>query len=141
MADWLSKALDMFPELSNDFELADISPMGFWIELRLALEEAYSHPPINENLIGRIYDYASWCLAQPETDSAETDLGTAVAVCLIEHLPQTAAVADDLHRWMSLESFYGFESVFRYHLSDQEYRAFREDFLRKKKAYSGPSRL
>src|SRR5215475_9585738 len=91
--DWLSKAVDMFPELEEDFEQANVHPMSFWIELHVALVLAYERNPINEDLIGRIYDYAAWCFEQPETDSAETDLGTAVAVCLIEHLPLDKAVA------------------------------------------------
>ena len=141
MADWLSKALEMFPELCSDFELAEISPMGFWIELRIALEDAYSDQPINEDLVSRIYDYASWCVNQLQTESAETDLPTAVAVCLIEHLPETPAVAGDLYRWMSVDTFMSCESLFRYHLTDPEYTAFRDNFLSKKKAYTGPSRL
>ena len=40
-----------------------------------------------------------------------------------------------------METFEGFESVFRYHLPDEEYLKFRDDFIRKKKEYSGPSRL
>jgi hypothetical protein len=141
LENWLSKAVDTFPELADQFERADLHPMSFWIELRLALDKAYQCNPINEDLIGRIYGYASWCFDQPETDSAETDLGTAVVVCLIEHLPETQAVAADLYRWMSTETFEGFESVFRYHFSEEQYLTFRDDFMRKKRTYSGPSRL
>ena len=111
MEDWLSKAVDTFPELAEQLEPAEIDPMAFWIELRLALDKAYQCAPINEDLIGRIYGYASWCFDQPETSSADTDLGTAVVVCFIEHLPETHAVAADLYRWMSVETFEGFESV------------------------------
>ncbi|HZS27172.1 MAG TPA: hypothetical protein VFB76_08065 [Candidatus Angelobacter sp.] len=139
--DWLSKALDMFPELEDKFEYAHISPMSFWIELHLALLHAYEQQPSNDDLIGRIYDYAAWCFDQPQTNSAETDLSTAVACCLIEHLPLDRAVAEDLHRWMSAESFDGFESVFRYHLSEEQYITFRNDFMRRKRMYSGASRL
>ena len=139
--DWLSKALDMFPELEEKFEYADISPMSFWIELHMALQDAYEQHPSNDDLISKIYDYAAWCFDQPQTNSAETDLSTAVACCLIEHLPLDRAIAEDLYRWMSAESFDGFENVFRYHLSDEQYIAFRNNFMRKKRAYSGPSRL
>ena len=139
--DWLSKAVDMFPELEDRFEHANISPMSFWIELHLALKEAYERQPVKEGLIGRIYDYAAWCLEQPQTNSAETDLFTAVAVCLIEHLPESKAIAADLYRWMSVETFDGLESVFRYHLSEEQYITFRNDFMRKKRSYSGPARL
>ncbi len=139
--DWLSKALEMFPERSWRFEALEIHPMSFWIELNCALVLAYEKRPIDEDLIGRIYDYASWCFDQPGTNSAETDLGTAVVVCFIEHLPERPAVADDLYRWMSIESFEGFESVFRYHLSEEQYIAFRNNFMRKKRTYSDSSHL
>ena len=141
LEDWLSKAVDTFPELAEQFERAEIHPMAFWIELRLALDRAYQCAPINEDLIGRIYGYASWCFDQPETSSADTDLGTAVVVCFIEHLPETHAIAADLYRWMSVETFEGCESVFRYHLSEEQYQTFRNDFIRKKRSWSGPSFL
>jgi hypothetical protein len=130
--DWLEKALDTFPEFTNKFEYAPLSPMGFWIELRIALEDAYRSDPINEDLIGRIYRYAAWCFDQPNTNSAETDLGTAVIVCLIEHLPEMPRVAGDLYHWMSLESFNGFESAFRYHLSGEQFSAFRNLFMQQR---------
>jgi hypothetical protein len=142
LEDWLAKALECFPELESDFGLIqDLSPMSVWIELGLALGEAYAAQPINEDMIGRIYDYAAWCLAQPQTEDALTDLPTAVAVCLIEHLPLNKRVAEDLHRWMSVESFKGFESLFRYHLSDEAYDPFRDEFMCKKRTYSRPSRV
>lgn len=110
--------------------------------MRFALEEAYSSHPIKEDLIARIYDYAAWCFEKPQSDSAETDLSTAVAVCLIEHLPEDQAVAADMYRWMSVESFDGFENLFRYHLDTEDaYRKFRDEFIEKKKSYSGPSRI
>jgi len=40
-----------------------------------------------------------------------------------------------------METFEGCENLLRYHLSDDEYQKFRDDFVRKKKDYSGPSRL
>lgn len=141
MEDWLSKALDMFPELEEKFEHANMTPMGFWIELCFALEEAYSSHPIKEDLIARIYDYAAWCFEQPQSNSAETDLSTTVALCLIEHLPENQAIAADLYRWMSVESFDDFENIFRYHLSEDQYITFRNGFMRKKKTFTGPSRL
>jgi hypothetical protein len=58
-----------------------------------------------------------------------------------ESLPLDHAVSEDLYRWLSMETFEGCENLFRYHLSDEEYRKFRYDFVRKKKDYPGPSRL
>ena len=143
MEDWYAKAQAVFPELQgflfrdNDYD----RPMALWIDLFYLLHTAYKESPSNDDLIGRIYGYAAWSFEQPETDDVETDLSTAAAFGLIESIPLEKRAADDLYRWMSTESFDGFENLFRYHLSDEQYRAFREDFMSKKKIYSGPSRF
>jgi len=136
---WLDKALDLFSDLLERIGNGSDSPMALWIELHLALEDAYREVPINEGLIRRIYDYAAWCMRQPESESADTDLSTAVAVAFIENLPLDMRVAADLYRWLSMETFEGCEGLFRYHLSDAEYGRLREDFLSRKKSYEGPS--
>ena len=94
-----------------------------------------------DDLVGRIYDYAAWCFQQSDTGNIETDLSNATAVGLIESLPLNRAVAQDLHRWLSIETFEGYERLFRHHLSEEEYRGFHGDFLAKKKDHSGASRL
>jgi hypothetical protein len=61
---------------------------------------------------------------------------------LIEDIPFIRKAAEDLHRWMSVESFLGFETLFRYHLDTEDAcRKLRDEFLEKKKSYSGPSRI
>jgi ATP phosphoribosyltransferase regulatory subunit HisZ len=65
------------------------------------------------------------------TSDLETDLSNAVAVSFIENIPLNKNVSNDMHRWMSRESFEGFEQLFRYHLSDEEYRQFEKDFLKR----------
>jgi hypothetical protein len=140
--DWLSKALDLFPELATEFERTDIDPRSFWIELYFALVAAYEQQPTNDDLIGRIYDYAAWCFEQPETEDGELDLSSATAFGLIEDIPLDRKVSDDLYRWMSVESFLGFENLFRYHLdTEAAYRKFHDEFMKKKEIYSGPSRI
>ena len=103
---------------------------------------AYEEQPVNDNVIARIYDYASWCFAQPEKEDDETDLSDAAAFGLIENIPLEKRATDDLYRWMSVESFLGFENLFRYHLDTEDaYRKFHDEFMEKKKSYSGPSRI
>ena len=139
--DWRIRALEQFPELENEINENTLGPEGLWIDLFDALASAYEERPVNDDLIGRIYDYAAWCFKQPDTDNVEIDLSSATAVGLIENLPLHRNVSDDLYRWLSVESFEGFEALFRYHLSDEEYRKFHCDFIRKKSEYAGPSRL
>jgi hypothetical protein len=139
-SDWEFKALETLPELKDQMNNNRLGPAGLWIELHNALTLAYDADPVDDNLIGRIYDYASWCFRQPETNDAETDLSSATAVGLIENLPLNYAVASDLYRWLSVESFEGFENLLRCHLSEEDYQKFRVDFLEKKQNYSVPSR-
>ena len=141
MEDWQAKALECFPELEYAINRNQGGPLGLWADLHYALTTAYENRPVNDDLIGRIYDYAAWCFRQPKAEAAETDLSSAAAVGLIESLPLDHAVSEDLYRWLSMETFEGCENLLRYHLSDDEYQKFRDDFVRKKKDYSGPSRL
>ena len=144
MEDWLSKALDAFPELQGFlFEGHDQdNPTSLWIDLFSLLQSAYDKVPSNDDLIRRIYDYGAWCLEQPQTDDRETDICEATAFGLIEDIPLDRKVSEDLYRWMSVESFLGFETLFRYHLDTEDaYRKFRDEFLAKKKSYSGSSRI
>lgn len=143
MEDWLTKACQLFPELREQiFEGHDYdSPMSLWIDLFYLLVCAYKKAPFDDDVIGRIYDYAAWCFEQPQTNDAETDLSSSAAVGLIEDIPLDENISGDLYRWMSTETFLGCENLFRYHLADEAYRTFREEFLRKKKTYPAPSRL
>jgi hypothetical protein len=138
---WQTRALKLFPELHNKISENTSGPASLWIDLFNALVDAYEQEPVDDDLIGRIYDYASWSFQQPDTGDVKTDLPSAAALGLIESLPLDQNVSQDLYRWLSSESFDGFEALFRYHLTDEEYRAFRDDFIRKKADYPGPSRL
>ena len=140
MQDWRAKALEYFPDLRELIE-QESGPMGLWIELYHTLLISYEKKPIDDERIGRIYDYAAWCFDQPETGSVETDPSSAVAVSFVEDIPLNQSISDDLHRWMSVESFDGFENLFRYHLSDEQYQKFATDFREKKRQFKGPSRL
>jgi hypothetical protein len=141
MEDWRTRALWHFPELQAEINRNQNGPLGLWDVLYNALTTAYALKSVNDDVIGRIYDFAFWCFQQSVTGDVETDLSNATAVGLIESLALDKAVAKDLYRWLSIETFQGYESLFRHHLSDEEYRRFRANFLAKKKDYSGPSRL
>jgi hypothetical protein len=140
LEDWETKAMECFPDLLDVIDRND-SPLGLWIDLYIELIKAYEKQPINDDLIGRIYDYAAWCFAQPQTDDVHTDLSSATAVGLIESIPLDKNISADLYRWMSVETFEGCERLFRYHLSDEAYREFHDEFMNKKAKYPRLSRL
>lgn len=140
MENWKAKALESFPGLEYEIKRNQGGPIGRWIDLYNALTAAYEEQPVREDLIGRIYDYAAWCFRQPRTRDLETDLANATAG-FIESLPLDQRVSEDLYRRLSVETFEGCESLFRYYLTDEEYRKFHSEFIGRKKEYSGPSRL
>lgn len=135
MEHWREKAAEYLPDLEEliTAEQSGPGPTGLWIDLYFELVAAYDASPINEDRIGRIYSFAGWCLAQPNTHEIETDICSAAAVAFIENLPLDGRVLKDLHRWMSLEAFRGLESLFRYHLSEENYRQFLKDFTARKR--------
>ena len=133
MEDWRAKALESFPDLQDIVKEEQGGPIGLWIELFYKLTRAYDEQPSNDDLIRRIYDYADWCLNQPSTGDATTDPSSAAAVGLFESIPLNQNVSEDLHRWISVEQFEGFENLFRYLQSDEEYLRFTDKFMRKKK--------
>jgi hypothetical protein len=139
--EWLNKALESFPELEEEIQRNQGGPVGLWSDLYFALEKAYREKPVNESLISRVYDYAAWCLRQPDTRDVETNLPNAVAVAFIESLPLDVCVSEDLHRWLSIETFEGCESLFRHHLSEEQYQELHRHFLTKREQHSGPTRI
>jgi|SRR5271154_529445 len=141
MENWQAKAREYFPEFQTEIDGNSLGPSGVWIDLYTALTGAYETHPVNDNLIERIFDYAAWCFEQPETNDIDSDLSSAVAVALIENIPLSRSVSDDLHRWMAVETFEGFENLFRYHLTGDQFAKFRSDFLEKKKTWRGTPRL
>jgi len=139
MENWQSKAVKSFPELESQITRNQGGLLGLWPDLYAALTAAYRETPINENLIRRIYEFAGWCFRQPEGEGPEGDLSNATAVGLIESLPLDQRVSDDLHRWMSVETFEGCEKLFRYHLTKDEFCKWHAAFVRKKKGVAAPS--
>ncbi len=141
MENWRAKALEKFPELQEMIEEKS-GIIALWIELYNLLEAAYEKEPVSDQLIGKIYDYAAWCFNQPQDpDTGIEDPSSAAAVGLIENIPLNKHISEDLYRWFSVEAFDGFENLFRYHLSDEEYRKFSEEFRRKRREFPGDSRL
>ena len=118
--EWGREAFNRFPELIDRFDSVD-SPYLLWIEIRLAFEDAYKEPR-NEDLISRIYAYADWCCAQPEGTTAEDDLGTCVAVCFYEHIPESPEALADMPRWFKLSDVHLMKEIFSYMVGEEGFQ-------------------
>ena len=141
MEAWLEEASKQFPELLDSMTDPNLGIVGLWIELFNMLQRAYDGQTTDDDLIRRIYHFAAWCFQQPQTIEAGTDPSSAAALGLIEDIPLDSRVSSDLYRWMSEDSFRGFENLFRYHLDADQFQNFSKDFFDKKKHYHGVPRL
>jgi|SRR5215471_13342577 len=141
MEEWQSEALKTFPELQSQINRAHGGIHSLWADIFSAMVAAYRAAPVHEDFIRRVYEYAAWCVRQPQTTDAETDLSSATAVGFLENLSLDQQVFGDLHRWLSVETFEGCKTLFRYHLSEEDYSKLHNDFIRKKKGVTHPSVL
>ncbi len=81
MSEWRRRAVEVFPEFQRDIadplEVWDV--MSLWMFL---LQRTFrAHRDGDENLLGRIYDYALWCHR-----SSSSVVSDAVALAFYEHL-------------------------------------------------------
>jgi hypothetical protein len=126
MTAWRKQAEQAFPELGEIVSQAE-SPYLLWDELVEVFKSAYGAPR-NESLILRIYRYGDWCIDQEQTEMAETDLTTCVAVSFFEEIPRIPEARADMPRWFTLEDFLGMKELFCYYLSEEEFEALKLHF-------------
>ena len=80
--DWHARAVAMFPELSEDLKTDGYIAFQIYAlcsELETMVRVA--HRESDDDMLRRIYGYASWARDQPEVD-----IWNAIGVCFYEHL-------------------------------------------------------
>src|SRR5438093_1321124 len=122
MSAWRRVAIEKIPRYRMLIEHSESIGM-LWVDLWCRFVRAHSDP-IDEELIGQIYDYASWCAASPDPDTR-----TAGVLSFYEDLPKYSVVRKQMAKWLTTEEFSGMAEVFRYHLcSEKEYKEFVREF-------------
>lgn len=94
-----------------------------WVDVECELQNPYADP-VSEEQISSLFKYAGWCL-----DELGEEEKTAVLVSFYEQVPLNRRLRRELPRHMSVEDFLGLKEIFRYMLSEEEYRRFVEEFL------------
>ena len=130
-AKWKEQALGVLPELAAEIEESD-SPYQMWFSIHRAFEDAYAGSR-NESLIRRIYDYADWCCQQPPGKPAADDLGTCVAVCFYEHIPELPAALNDMPRWFTKTDVITMKEILSYHVGEKGYQEILKVYDKKKR--------
>jgi hypothetical protein len=80
-----------------------------------------------EDLVGRYFRYAEWCLDTAKQEP--TDASTAAWCAFYEHLPKIAGLAEQIHRFMPRSRFVQVRDAFRYHTSAEEFERFQKTVL------------
>lgn len=125
---WDVEAIRRFPDLVERFGGAT-SVYALWDELIDAFKTAY-RPPLDEDLIRRIYEYARWCFDQPSAVSTEEDLGTCVTVCFLEEIPTCEAALADMPRWFTRAGVEASRTEFSRLVGEEGYKRILETFDR-----------
>lgn len=122
MSAWRRVAIAKVPRLRQQIERAERVGM-LWVELWLEFVRAHSEP-VDEELIGQVYDYAWWCANSPDPLTSNAGI-----LSFYEDLPLDPGVRARMARWLPAEDFTGMGEIFRYHLSSyDDYRAFVQEF-------------
>ena len=124
MSAWRKVALEKLPEFRKIIDAAE-TPGMLWIDLLLKFEDAYEEP-VDQALVRRVYQYASWCLA----GSKNQDIQTAAALHFYEHLPTNEKIRRDMANHLTREEFFGLTEIFKYHLAEGEYEELEKEFLK-----------
>jgi hypothetical protein len=114
--EWRSKAVENFPELREELNDTDeiFSPYALWWELLSLATEA--HRATDDDLLRRIYGYASWSYEQGG------DLANAVAVSFYEHLLDERWMRPLTVPWLNARVVKDIRTLWSDHLSAEEMR-------------------
>jgi hypothetical protein len=95
--------------------------MALWIELCSKFERAYMTPVDNE-FIGRVYDYARWCSRRPPvSDDPGNDPLTCVCCAFFEHVLTIPAARREMYRWFSVADVMASKRVFSHLIGEDDF--------------------
>ena len=123
MTTWRQIAIQKVPQHRRLIEESESVGM-LWVDLWLIFVAAH-RPPVDESTVKGIYEFASWCL----TDSDSDEICNSTICHFYETLPTEPLVRQELPKHMSREDFIGMKQVFEYHLTAEEHELFMNEFF------------
>lgn len=115
MSAWRQKAIDIAPELRNEFQDPDLTPYTVFIELLFLVEQAHQNKDTDR--LRKIYDYAEWCFRQKEQK-----LWNAVGVTFYEHLGDTDKTFPGFTNWVKKEIYFEIRELLNQRLDTEKMR-------------------
>src|SRR5262249_30413578 len=123
MSAWRRVAIEKIPRFRALIQESE-NVWRLWNELFLEFVMAHK-PPMDEELIHQVHDYALWCIDGPPA----TEAYNAAAISFYESLPIHPEVVEHMATWMSPEEFSRADQVLRYFIkSDEEFERFVREF-------------
>lgn len=95
MTAWRRRALELFPELTDDIARDAFSPNALFFELLPFARDA--HRQHDDDALHRVYGFAQWCHHQRRG----SQLPNAVAVAFYEHLFDDWGLREQTAPWLS----------------------------------------
>ena len=113
MSSWRQKAIDIAPELKNEFEDPDLSPYTVFSEFLSLLQEAHINKDTER--LKKIYDYAEWCSKQKEQK-----LWNSVGVSFYEHLTDNDLLYSQFTKWIKKDIYFVIRGLLERRLNDEK---------------------
>jgi hypothetical protein len=124
MSIWRRKAIELFPDLRQEFEQLDTTIYQVFFELLPRVQDAHARRDMSE--LQRIYDFAHWCYTQKADD-----LWNAAGVAFYEHLVDEPTIRSEIPRWLQPEVFEGCKGLFEVRLQPDQFRELCEQYSRR----------
>jgi len=124
MSAWRHRAIELFPDLREEFEDPEATIYNVFLELLPRVREAHARGDIEE--MKRLYGYAEWCFQQKAKE-----LWNAAGVAFYEHLVDDPITFDAIPEWLPRPVFVGVCSLFEARLKPADYRRLCDAYSKK----------
>jgi hypothetical protein len=117
MSEWRRVAVEKIPSLQKQIQSPEIdNPMMLWIDLQMALQDAYQSSPAKTSIINEIWNYAKW-----SEQSKNDDVKQALYCAFYEHVLDYPQIVRDLPNRLKLSEFDGLKHCLLYHSNEESF--------------------
>lgn len=128
MSTWRRKAIELFPDLRDEFQAPDATIYTVFFELLPRCVQA--HAEGNTEELEKIYGCATWCARQKEED-----LWNAAGVAFYEHIIDCREAVQAFHRWVEPDVFRDVSSLLELQMGEERFEKLKSDYEMKRRRW------
>jgi hypothetical protein len=121
MSIWRRKAIEVIPELKQEFEQPETSIYMVFAEILPKLVEAHQTGSVDR--IKNIHLFAKWCFRQKAKD-----LWNSAGVSFYEHLGDHEETRTTMNKWVSHDVYIDIRSLLQARLSEEKLREIDQQY-------------